>query len=565
MSDADGRVQESLAVLLHPADRSPARWLPAIRAIAAMQLRGWLNVTRRGLRSDPLPTAAGIFFQLGSVAGSLALTAGFFFLMVIPLDDDPGTAGMTSFWVATGAIAMMSLMALLAGVSGDGGDLPEATRFQIFPLEREKLLVLDLVSELLSPTLVFFLLPMSGLALGSMIHGFEERRPLAAILSPVAVAIAFLASGAIVRSVIGFVSIGGRRIREAIGVLLMLVFLGFAMSGQIVQDIGEGRLERIGRLLASLFRLTHAGTLGSFVSDGSYLALAGLVAWAAAALALQRRVTGRILDGQGGFRPKARTAHRSRIGALLGRLLPAPVLGVATADFRTLTRMPTMWALLFLPAIFGFMLSRPGLRGDSAGESFLLWLPALAALGAHFLFSWQIFCNVFGTDHAGIAQIVLSPIRAWQVLLGKALSRWLFGSAQMLVFLAVLSMRLRTIGRSDLALAFLAWSAASLWVSAVGGLLSIRIPFRVSHGIRREKSLRGIGALAGQMVVGVVLVPPALMILGGRALRGDGGYEAGIAVTALAGLALWALSTLVADDLLERRTQDLVSDLTGGL
>jgi hypothetical protein len=67
------------------------------------------------------------------------------------------------------------------------------------------------------------------------------------------------------------------------------------------------------------------------------------------------------------------------------------------------------------------------------------------------------------------------------------------------------------------------------------------------------------------MVVGVVLVPPALMILGGRALRGEGGYEAGIAVTAIAGLVLWSLSTLVADDLLERRTQDLVSDLTGGL
>src|SRR5207302_3891480 len=133
-----------------------------------------------------------------------------------------------------------------------------------------------------------------------------------------------------------------------------------------------------------------------------------------------RRVTTRILDGESGFTTvrARRHAHARRAPFLLERLLPSQVLGVAAVDIRTNLRMPTMWILLLLPAMFGLILGRPAAMGSDAqmGVRALAWIPAIAALGAHFLFSWQLFCNVFGTDHGGVAQYVLSPIRAWQLL-----------------------------------------------------------------------------------------------------------------------------------------------------
>jgi hypothetical protein len=113
-----------------------------------------------------------------------------------------------------------------------------------------------------------------------------------------------------------------------------------------------------------------------------------------------------------------------------------------------------------------------------------------------------------------------------------------------------------------LLLAFGTWLAGSLWVAAAGAFISIRLPFRMSHGVQREAGNRLLASIVGQLLVGSVLLPPMVMILGGRAFRGEPGYVAGIAVTAVAGVLLWSISAVWCSELWPAWAPRLVEELS---
>lgn len=521
-------------------------------ALAGLHARVWFHGLRRGLGSDPLPGFVGVLLLGASIVGALGLGAVLLFVAVVVPEDG------TAFWFSFGLLASLILVGLLSAVAGEGGDLVDLQRLQVFPIARRRLLVVDLVAEATSPAVAFFVPAVLGLALGLGIRAAMLGRPAGVVLAPAAVLVAFLADAALVRTVLGRVSLGGRRTREVMGIVLVGVFMTAALAGPLLEESGLQAAGRIATRSLTVLRFTWPGAAASIASGGgSLLDLAVLAGWTALLLAAHRRVAGRLLDGEGGYR--ASVARSGRRAFELDRLLPGPVGAVLAVDLRTLSRMPTLWILMMLPVLFGFLLGTPP-RGD--GPSFASWTAPMAAIGLNVFLTVQLFSNMFGTDHGGAAAWLLSPVRASAILLGKAASRLVVGGAQMALFLGVLRFRMgEVLPPGEALLAWLAWLVTAFWVLAPGALISIRFPYRMAHGVQKERSARGLLALLGQFAALPAVLPPALMILGGRAFAGSAGYAAGIAVSAAGGIALAMTSFWLADDLLDARGPEMVEAL----
>lgn len=534
-----------MSAVPHP---PPYSRLTLARAIAAMQLRSWRNSMLRGLTRDAVPAALSIVFAGTSAFFSLALGFGAFVITGFG-----GADPSFHFWLFAGLIGSLTLVSTLSGASGESGDLAGARMLQVYPIRRRDLFALDVAAQLFAPTLLFFLPATLGLAGGVSVAHVLAGRTLAAFLPLPAMIAALLATAILLRVIAGAVVIGGRRVREAVVVGLTVLFLGLTFLGPALQD---ARIEALGRQLAltgNLVRFTHAGAAAELATGpGIFVALLDvlvLAVWAGGAWALHELVTGRILDGETGTaQAKRRTSRRRTFGPAL---FFGPIFGAAIADFRTMTRIPTVWIQLLMPGLFGLLIGRSSYSAGNAAEAEMAaaWTPVMAAFGAQVFFTSPLFSNLFGSDHAGTAHYVLAPVPAWRVLAGKSLSRLTFAAAQVAVFLAAVSFRMGGAEPRELVLAFAAWLSGSLWVAAAGAFISIRLPFRMSHGLGREAGNRLLSSLLGQLLVTTVLVPPALMIIGGRAFRGDAGYLAGIAVSAVAGALLWAISAVWCSEL----------------
>ncbi len=528
-----------------------------------MNARGWWNEMRRGFSRDPLPIAFGMLLVMGSIASSL--TVGVVLAIVVAFD--PSENGMTR-WVVSGMVGSLTLFGVFSGATEGGADVADARRLQVYPLRRRELVLLDLLAGALSPMMSFFLPGAAGVAVGVAVLSIRNGYWAGIAAGPVAVLLGLLVGVAIVRIVGTRIALGGRRMRELTGVLVGAIVMSLVFIGPVMQEIETRGSSRAAEIGTAILSFTHAGAAGAIAAgSGSAADWIILLAWVGAALALHHRFATRILDGEGGVHTRARKkpSRRAELLQRFPRLLPAPALGVFTADLRTLSRMPTLWMLLILPGVFGLLIGRPTTpAGDSAAAEMQgQWLAPMAAIGANLLFSVQLFSNVFGPDHGGSALYVLSPAPPWQILLGKAMARFCVGIAQITVFLAALDFRTgRTIGADELLRAAAAWGAAALWISAAGNIMSVRIPFRMSHGMRRERSARQASVLLAQFFVMLLLIPPSMMILGGRALGDRDGYIAGIAATALGGVVLWIASAVWAGWMMEDRGPELVEELS---
>jgi len=518
------------------------------RAIAAMQLTSWRNSMMRGLSRDAIAGALGLIFGGASALVSIGFGLGAFVISGFG-GDDP----FLQFWFFAGGIGSLTLVSTLSGASGESGDLAGARMLQVYPVRRRDLFALDVAAQLFAPTLIFFLPAALGLAAGITIAHAQAGRFPASFLPVPAMLAALIATALLLRVIAGVVVIGGRRVRETLVVALTVLFLGLTFLGPAMQG---DRLSEIGRRVANtevLVRLTHVGAAADLATGPGAISLvfdlAVLGIWLGALWFAHEKITGRILDGETGTSPTRRKAARSF--SFAPSIFSGPVAAAAIADFRTMTRIPTVWIQLLMPGLFGLLIGRSSHSAGSSEEAEIAatWTPVMAAFGAQVFFTSPLFSNLFGSDHAGASHYVLAPAPAWRILAGKTASRLLFAAAQVGVFFLAVSFRLGGGEPRAFAFAFAAWLSGALWVAAAGAFISIRLPYRVSHGLSREIGNRLLSSLLAQFLVATVMIPPALMIVGGRAFRGDAGYAAGIAVSALAGAILWALAAVWCSEL----------------
>lgn len=519
------------------------------RAIAGMQLRSWRNSLLRGLNRDALTGALGILFGGASAIVSLAFGLGALVVTGFGIDD-----AFLQFWFFAGGVGSLTLVATLSGASGESGDLAGARMLQVYPVRRRDLYVLDVAAQLFAPTLLFFLPAALGLAVGLTLAHAQAGRTAASLFPLPAMLAALFATSLLLRVIAGIVVIGGRRVRESLVVALSGVFLALTFLGPALQD---DRLAELGRRIAStenLVRLTHVGSAADLATGPGLLSgvfdLVVLAIWIGALWLAHERITGRILDGETGTSHVKRKAGRDF--SFAPALFSGPIAAAAIADFRTMTRIPTVWIQLLMPGVFGLLIGRSSHSAGNVEEAEIAaaWTPVMAAFGAQVFFTSPLFSNLFGSDHGGAAHYVLAPAPAWRFLAGKTISRLIFAAAQVAVFFLAVSFRLGGGEPRTFAFAFAAWMSGALWVAAAGSFISIRLPYRVSHGVGKESvGNRLLSSLLAQFLVATVMIPPALMIIGGRAFRGDAGYIAGITVSAIAGAILWAVAAVWCSEL----------------
>lgn len=548
-------------------------------AIARMQLRAFLNSMRRGAKRDPVPTVISVLVTVGT--SSLALLMAAAMLIGFSLGGMTGGPEML-FWTATVYGAAACIFALLASVSGEAAGIADARSLQLFPLSRRQLEQLDLASEFLAPSVLLFIPGFLGMALGAAAGHVIGGRPLFALPAALGVAATFICDVTLVRIVSSWVASGGRRLREWIALIFVTGFVAVAYLSPELENVRTQNLDRVVGALSIVARATWLGagadlatagrtTFGAEVLSQTPLGLlldaAVITAWLVLLLRIHGRVTRRVLDGAGGFHARV-AAHRvaSARGGILTRLLPAPVLGVASTDLRTMLRVPMMWILLFMPALFGIFIGGRNQMPDADPETvarLAAWTLPFAALGSHVLFSSQLFTNLFGIDRDAATHWLLTPVLPRELFLGKALARTLFGSIQVLAFLGALSLRTPGVARVDILHAYMAWLASVTWVSAAGMILSVRVPVRMTFGQQKEQRFERVAtSMLAQLAVALTLLPAAAMIAGGRILGGQAGYVEGIAVTAISGVVIWLLVLHLAGQLLEARGTQMVDGLS---
>src|SRR5207253_7509196 len=127
-----------------------------------------------------------------------------------------GESEFFHFWVFAGIVGSLTLVSTLSGASGESGDLAGARMLQIYPVRRRDLFLLDVIAQLLSPTMVFFLPATFGVALGVAAAHLQHGRSLAMLLPVPAMLGAVLATSMLLRVIAGVVVIGGRRVRETL-------------------------------------------------------------------------------------------------------------------------------------------------------------------------------------------------------------------------------------------------------------------------------------------------------------------------------------------------------------
>lgn len=541
--------------------RRPPEFGAVLRAILVMQLQSWRNSTRRGLSNDPAAAAIGVVMLTATVLMSLLFGFGAFAAAATS-----GREPEIQFWMAFGVLFSSTMVSVFSGTAAESGDIADARRLQVYPITRRDLLGLEVAAQLFAQTFLFFLPAVLGIGVGLVLSHLADGRPFSALIAVPAMAAGLVAGALLVRIVAGLVAVGGRRVREIVAVIMAALFMSVLLLGPMVDD---GRIGDVGEAimgLAGAIRLTPPGaaaglavgeSLGAAAIDAAVLATWLFLGWSAHA-----RIAGRLLDGRVTSTTARRTSGRRRLAFFEG--LFGATAGAAIADFRTMLRMPSLWILLLFPGIFGFAMGRSTQGAGPEAELAAAWLPVMAAFAAQVFFTSQLFSNLFGNDHVGAAHFVLAPVPVWRLLAGKTLSRMLFGGAQVAVFFAALSFRAGDVDSREFLLAFLAWIAGALWVSAAGAFISIRLPFRMATGVSQEHGSRLLNSLLGQLLVASVLIPPAMMILGGRALRGDIGYLTGIAVSLVAGVLFWSISAVWCSELWEEWGPRMVEDLTKG-
>ena len=539
------------------------RFGAVLLAILVMQLQSWRNATRRGLSNDPTTAAIGVVMLVATVVMSLLFGLGAFAAAATS-----GEEPVAQFWMAFGVLFSSTMVSVFSGAASESGDIADARRLQVYPVTRRDLLRLEVAAQLFSQTFLFFSPAVVGIAGGLTLSNLSAGRPFSAMLSIPAMLGGLVAGALIVRVVAGLVAVGGRRVREIVAVVMAAMFMSLAFLGPVAD---EGKIGELGRSISRFtgaIRLTPPGAAAGLAVGESLLAAAAdalvLAAWLSAGWIAHARIAGRLLDGRVTSAVARRRSTKRRLAFLDGAL--GATAGAAIADFRSMLRMPSLWILLLFPAIFGFAMGRSSHQAGDAEEAELAaaWLPVMAAFAAQVFFTSQLFSNLFGNDHAGAAHFVLAPVPVWRLLAGKTLSRMLFGGAQVAVFFTALSFRVDGVERREFLFAFLAWIAGALWVSAAGAFISIRLPFRMATGVSQERGSRVLNSLLGQLLVASVLLPPAVMILGGRALRGEAGYLTGIGVSLGAGVLFWGISAVWCSELWEEWGPRMVEDLTRG-
>jgi ABC-2 type transport system permease protein len=304
-----------------------------------------------------------------------------------------------------------------------------------------------------------------------------------------------------------------RRSREILGVLFLLVMVGFQMVGPLLGHYNGRPVPQTLHVLARLVPIEQAlppGLAASCLTDAaqgrnsaallSFVLLAACAGGAAWVLHLQLRSQYLGEDPAGGEKrrtPQGKSAIRR------GWKLPlfsGPVSAIFEKELRYLSRSGPMLFTLIMPLIVVFILwsGRRGFLGQQTAYAF----PAGAAYCL--LVMTNVVYNSFGGDGGGIQFFLFSPVSFRQIVLAKNLAHMAIVATE--VFFLWLGVR---IIYQPPALAIVALTVAWYLFAAplnfaAGDLLSMYSPKRIDYatfGRQRASASTVFVSLGVQLLV----------------------------------------------------------------
>ncbi len=544
------------------------------------QLRAlvWLKWTlfRNSLRSkravagrvaSALGLLAALVLSMLVAAGLLA--AGYALVrMGDRVEAEAGSGYLLLFILVTVIFMTWALTPVALG----GGGRFEPSRMLLYPVSLRKLFVFDFVSDLSSLTTIFAVPGVFALGLGAGLGAGSVGAALLVSAAAVAFGMSFakllsVGVGAVMRT---------RRTRGE--TLLALLGAALGMTGALLGQLLP-LAERYGQYFVYA-RWTPSGAAAHGLAYGlragggfDYaVSLATLFAYAAASLFLAYRVARRTALGlTGGGRRKAAPPKKEGAREKLyeGWRLPfasAQMSAVVEKELRYAARNAQLRVIAIM-AVGLTVVIRMAPLGPGGRRS----LPEITqyAEGAGAVFSvLYIFMlvsplstNLFGYDGAGFRALVLSPVGRRVILTGKNLAVTIVTTALVAAGVVAGGFFFGDLTARALAFVVLAFCVYVPLFSLFGNWLSLEFPKRIEFGKRMSRS-----GFAGFLMVPffvLMLVPPAVSVLGGHAAQSHAVKYAILAAFAAAACALYLILVRRQGRQLERRELEILDAVTG--
>lgn len=483
------------------------------------------------------------------------------------------------------AFLFVRLISLLSDLQRTDGIAP--AKYLHLPVSPAGAFVVNYVSALAAPTLLFLVAAVVGLTLGQTLAG----SPLTLLTLPLLLAFVFAVTAVtdLVQGAIASLALTPRR-KQALSIVAAFVIVGVVQVPNLLnltgafrgatKDLDRDLVEPVARVVNLLlppgwFALGAAG-----LADGAALpALAGtlgLTLIGLVALRLSYRAAVRLAKGTdlGTSRaaPVAVAVKTTKPRLAEWRLpgVPEPAAAVAVSAFRAMSRSPEIRATMVGGGVMlvffavGVYAAVDGLAKVPAEARPVLGFAAVGFLTA---LSSGLVGNLFGFDRAGFRAYVLSPASRRDMLLGKNLAVAPYAVVPPALALAALSAACPP--RFDLFLAVLvALPAMFLIACLVGNVVSILFPMPYAIGATKPAQIKTLPMLASIGMTGLLPLAftPLLLPIGVELLVA---YLADLEVVplalplsalALAGVVLLYRAVLpVEGQLLARREQALLA------
>lgn len=319
-----------------------------------------------------------------------------------------------------------------------------------------------------------------------------------------------------------------RRTREIMGVLFLVVVIGFQFIGPAVNHFGKGSDVALTRAVAQLLpaeRILPPGLAAASMADaqagswthalGSFTLLCGY--GVAFLWLLNFRLRAQYL-GENLSEGMARVAPQKQKGAIQEGWsaggIPAPVMAVLEKEYRYLSRSGPMLFTLVMPVVI-LLIFRVAPTNSGKANTFLLHAPNLAfPVGAAYalLVLTNLIYNVFGADGPGIQFFFMAPVPFREILLGKNLTHALVLVIDTLLVWVGVVLLFRP-PALEITLATIAALLFALPVNlAAGNILSIYSPKKYDYSTLGRQRLGGTSVLLSMGIQMAVFALAALVM-----------------------------------------------------
>ena len=559
-----------------------------LAAFVWLRQRLMLNQLRRAGIGNQIVLAliaASLILGAGGTLGGGVAVGGFVLPAAPPLGRLLAWDGLIV------AFLFVRLISLLSDLQRTDGIAP--AKYLHLPVSPAGAFVVNYVSALAAPTLLFLVAAVVGLTLGQTLAG----SPLTLLTLSLLLAFVFAVTAVtdLVQSAIASLALTPRR-KQALGIVVAFVIVGVVQVPNLLnltgafrgatKDLDRNLVEPVARVVNLVLPPGWFALGAAKLADGAALpALAGtlgLTLIGLVALRLSYRAAVRLAKGTdlGTSRaaPVAVAVKTTKPRLAEWRLpgVPEPAAAVAVSAFRAMSRSPEIRATM----VGGGVMLVVFAVGVYASVDGLTRLPAearpvlgFAAVGFMTALSSGLVGNLFGFDRAGFRAYVLSPASRRDMLLGKNLA--VAPYAVVPPALALVALSVACPPRFDQFLAVLvALPAMFLIACLVGNVVSILFPMPYAIGATKPAQIKTLPMLASFGMTGLLPLAftPLLLPIGVELLVA---YLADLDVVplalplsalTLAGVALLYRAVLpVEGQLLARREQALLATVVSAV